>query len=205
MKFKNNSMFRPVVSVMCCLMVLMIPAQSQAFLGLSFDILSFGPFSLGIDIPLKGAVALIGVGLLAGAVTSYFSRSGGGSFSYAASYPNAAPLTRHVKVTINPEDHYKEMPLRIRLNHYKVLDDNNRIPLNGNGFLEVQYETGKMVFRDTDFEGYMFFHYDRSLTVWDTQDNPLLVLKLNDKKLMIIQEKSASGSEALQLLLGGKK
>ncbi|MDM8556384.1 hypothetical protein QUF75_16800 [Desulfococcaceae bacterium HSG7] len=185
-------------------MVLMIPAQSQAFLGLSFDILSFGPFSLGIDIPLKRALPLLGAISLVGAVISYFSRSGGGS-SYAASYPNAAPLTRHVKLTINPEDHYKKMPLRIRLNHYKVLDDNNRIPLNGNGYLEVQYETGKMIFRDADFEGYMLFHYDRSLSVWDTQDNPVLVLTLDEKKLMIIQEKSASGSEVLQLLLGGKK
>jgi len=204
MKFKKKRLFRLSVSVICCLMISMIPAQSQAFLGLSFDILSFGPFSLGIDIPLKGALPLFGGILLAGAVISYFSRNGGGS-SYAASYPNAAPLTWHVKVTINPEDHYKEMPLRIRLNHYKVLDDNNRIPLNGNGYLEVQYKTGKMAFRDADFEGYMLFHYDRSLSVWDTQDNLVLVLTLDEKKLMIIQEKSASGSEVLQLLLGGKK
>ena len=205
MKFKKKSLFRLSASVMCCLLVLMIPAQSQAFLGLSFDILSFGPFSLGIDIPLKRLFPIVGVALMAGAVISYFSRSSGGGSSYAASYPNAEPLTRHVKVTINPEDHYKEMPLRIRLNHYKVLDDNNRIPLNGNGYLEVQYETGKMLFRDTDFEGYMLFHYDRSVSVWDTQDNPVLVLTLDEKKLMIIQEKSASGSEVLQLLLGGKK
>ena len=33
MKFNKKSLFRLSVSVMCCLMVLMIPAQAQAFLG----------------------------------------------------------------------------------------------------------------------------------------------------------------------------
>jgi len=137
---------------MCCLMVLMIPAQSQAFLGLSCDILSFGPFSLGIDIPLKSAVALIGVGLVAGAVISFFSRGSGSGYSYAASH--SKPLTRHVKVTINPKDPYKGEALKTILYHHQMLDDNQYVPLDGKAYLEVQDETGKMLFRNSDFDDF---------------------------------------------------
>ncbi len=199
----RHTRFRIGVSVMCCLMVLMIPVQAQAFIDLSFDILSFGPFSIGIGIPLKGVLPLLGAALVVGVAISFFSR-GSSSGYYAALYSGSAPpTTRHVKVTISPEDHYKGTPLRIRLNHYQVFDENNRIPLHGKGYLKVQYDTGRMVFKGADFEGYMLFHYDRSLTVWDAEDNPVLVLTLNEKKFLIIQEKSASGSGAIKLLLGG--
>jgi len=200
----RRTRFRIGISVMCCLMVLMIPAQTQAFLDLSFDILSFGPFSIGIGIPLKGVLPLLGAALVVGAAISFFSR-GSSSGYYAASYSGSAPPpTRHVKVTISPKDHYKGVPLKIRLNHYKVLDEENRILLHGKGYLKVQYDSGRMIFKGADFEGYMLFHYNRSLTVWDTEDNPVLVLTLNEKKLLIIQEKSASGARVVQLLLGGK-
>ncbi|MDM8523515.1 hypothetical protein QUF80_09115 [Desulfococcaceae bacterium HSG8] len=66
--------FRIVVSVIC-LMVLMIPIQAQAFLDLSFDIFSFGPFSIGIGIPLKGLLPILGGGLLAGAANRQASKA----------------------------------------------------------------------------------------------------------------------------------
>ncbi|OQX14739.1 MAG: hypothetical protein BWK80_41565 [Desulfobacteraceae bacterium IS3] len=197
--------FKVVVSVICCLTVLMIPFQAQAFLDLSFDILSFGPFSIGIGIPLRGLLPLLGAGLLVGAAISFFSGIGSSRGSYAASYPNSEPLTRHVKVTISSDEHYKGEPLRIRLNHHRVLDEKDRIPLHSGGWLEIQYDTGRMVFRGTDFEGYVLFHYNRSLSVWDRQDNPVLVLTLNEDKLLILQEKSAKGTEVSNLLLGGGK
>jgi len=194
------------ISILCCLMTLILPIQAQAGIGLSFDLISFGPFSIGIDIPLAPALALVGVVAAGAALISFFSRGSGG-YSYAASHPSGEPPTTHVRVTVNPEDHYKGDALRIRLKHHKVIDDNHRIALPKKGFLEVQYDTGKMVFRGVEFDGYMYFHYNRSLTVWDNQNNPILVLTRDDdnSKLLILQEKSEKAARVLELVLGRTK
>ena len=210
MRFSRKS--RILTSLLCCTLVLALPLESHAFLDLSFDLFSFGPFSIGIGLPLRGLGGLLGLGLLAGAAISFFSgRSGGsGGYAYSASYPNAPPATRHVKVSIKPDEHFKGQPLRIHLNHHKMLNDRNRIPLPVSGYLEVDFETGKMIFKGADFEGYMYFHYDRSLTVWDDQNKPVLVLTTiqeeeDKKRLLILQEKSEKAEKVLAILFGGAK
>lgn len=199
---------RSAAIIVCCFIIVILPAQSYALIGLSFDLFSFGPFSVGIDLPLKGVLGLVGGFLLAGAVISYFS--GGSGSSYSASYRNAPPPTRHVKVKIEPDEHFKGQPLRVHLNYHKLLHQRNRIPLPEKGYLQVDFETGKMVFHGVDFEGYMYFHYNRSLTVWDDQDNPMLVLTTfqeeeNRERLLILQEKSQKAEKVVAVLFGGKK
>ncbi len=196
------------ISILCCLMTLILPIQAQAGIGLSFDLISFGPFSIGIGIPLAPALALVGVVAAGAALISFFSRGSGG-YSYAASHPSGEPPTTHVKVTVKPGEPFKGEPLKMILEDCNIVDDKNRIALPKKGFLEVQYDTGKMVFRDVDFKGYMYFDNTNSLTVWDNQDRPVLVLTKNDavdkQKLLILQEKSDKGAIALELLLGRTK
>ncbi|QTA79296.1 Uncharacterized protein dnl_15540 [Desulfonema limicola] len=196
-----------VTACLCCVLVLSAPVQAYAFLDLSFDILSFGPLSLGFGIPLRGGVlGLLGAGLLVGAAISFFSGGSGSGYSYAASYPNAPPPPKHVRVSMTPGDHYKGDALRSRLLMKEVgLDEYGRVSLpGGRGYLEVEQETGKMIFREAGFEGYMYYHNTPSLSVWDSQDNPVLVFTVNDDRLLIIQEKSEKASNVLQLVLGGK-
>ncbi len=207
-KIKRNHGIRTALTIVCCLMVVIIPVQSHALFGLSFDLFSFGPFSIGIDLPLKGVLGLVGGVMLAGAVISYFS--GGSGYAYSASYPNAPPPTRHVKVTIEPDEHFKGQPLRVHLNHHKLLNHENQIPLPKKGYLQVDFETGKMVFHGVDFNGYVYFHYNRSLTVWDDQNNPMLVLTTiqeneDRERLLILQEKSEKAEKVVNILFGGVK
>lgn len=196
---------KTATAVICCLLILAIPVQSHAFLDLSFDILSFGPFSLGIGIPIRGALGLIGAGLLVGAAICFFSGSSGGG-AYAASYANAPPPVTHVRVTVKPGDHYRGDALEAVLLKKKVgLDEYDRIPLpGGKGYLYADYDSGKMIFTETDFEGYMYFHNEGKLTVWDVQDRPVLVFTMNEGQLLIVQEKSDRAEEVLHLLLGRK-
>ncbi len=94
--------------------------------------------------------------------------------------------------------------LRIRLRHHHIQDENDRIPLYGKGSPEVEYETGKMVFRNTDSEAMCFSLQPLS----DRMGQPgqsCSASDLNEKKLLIIQEKSENGSRVSQLLLGGGK
>ncbi len=201
MKKKKLKTFTAVV---CCLLILSMPVQANAFLDLSFDILSFGPFSIGIGIPLRGALGLIGAGLLVGAAICFFSGGSGGS--YAASYASAPPPVTHVRVTVKPGDHYRGDALEAVLIKKKVgLDEYDRIPLpSGKGYLYADYESGKMLFCETDFEGYMYFHNEGKLTVWDAQDKPVLVFTMNEGQLLIVQEKSDRATEVLNLLIGRK-
>jgi len=119
---------KTVTTVVCCLLILSMPVQANAFLDLSFDIFSFGPFSIGIGIPLRGALGLIGAGLLVGAAICFFSGGSGGS--YAASYASAPPPPKHVRVTVKPGDHYRGDALEAVLIKKKVgLDEYDRIPL----------------------------------------------------------------------------
>ena len=202
----NKNRLKTATVFLCCLIVLAAPVQAHAFISLSFDIISFGPFSLGIDIPIAGALGLLGMGLIAGAVISFFSGSSGSGCSYAASYPNAPPPTRHVRVSMTPGDHYQGDALRAKLIQKKVgINEYSRIYLSDNkGYLEIEEKTGKMIFREAGFEGYMYLHNTPSLSVWDSQDNPVLVFTVNEDKLLIIQEKSEKATKVLQLIVGGK-
>lgn len=51
MMFHKKKIIKPI-SILSCLMILILPVQARAGIGLSFDLISFGPFSIGIDIPL---------------------------------------------------------------------------------------------------------------------------------------------------------
>ena len=208
---------KTVTAVVCCLIILAMPVQSHAFLDLSFDILSFGPLSLGLSIPLRGALGLIGAGLLVGSAICYFYASSEKNYtaSYTEpspptkienSYTNAPSIVKHVRVTVKPGDHYRGYALEAVLIKKKVgLDELDRIPLpGGEGYLYADYESGKMLFCETDFKGYMYFHNEGKLTVWDAQDKPVLVFTMNEGQLLIVQEKSDRAEEVLNLLLGKK-
>jgi hypothetical protein len=169
--------FVKILSIVCCLLVLIAPVQAHAFIDLSFDILSFGPFSIGASIPLRGAAGLLGAFVLAGAVISFFS--GGSSASYSGP---AGPVITNVRVTIKADDHYERGPMRIKFSDI-IKDD--KIPLPMGGYLEIQ-EDGKMVFTGVDFLGYAYLHYDRAMTVWNDRDELMVALAIRDGRLMII-------------------
>ncbi len=182
--------------VVCCLFVLIAPVQeAHAFIDLSFDILSFGPFSIGASIPLRGAAGLLGAVVVAGAVISFFSGSG-----YAASYSGPAkPVIKNVRVSIKADDHYTRGPMRIK---FRDIIKEDKIPLPMGGYLEIQ-EDGKMVFADVDFSGYAYLHYDRAMTVWNDRDELMVALAIRDGRLMIIQEKLQQAHQVVKLLFGG--
>lgn len=191
------------VGVLCCLLVLCMPSSGDAFIGLSFDIISFGPLSLGIDVFSLGGggvLGLIGGALLVGAVVAFFS--GGSSHAYSASYSGQTePVITHVRVTVDPEDHYRGEPLRIKFND--VIQD-SRLRLPEGGWLEVM-DDGKMVFKNTAFDGYALLHYDRTLSVWDAQGVVHAVLTVNQDRLLVLQEKTERAAQVVAILLGGAK
>ncbi len=191
-------MFRrkTAVSIVCILLCLLIPVQAQALIDIGFDILSVGPFSIGFGIPLRGGVlGLLGLGALVGGVICFLSGDG---FSASYSGPRQ-PIITKVRVTIDPDEHYPGEPLRIKF-HDIIIDD--KIPLPMGGYLEVR-DDGNMVFRGTDFEGYARLHYNRSLTVWDNEDTLLMVLTIDDGRLIVVQKKLMGSDRLLKLLFGG--
>lgn len=199
-----------VISVLCCLLVLSWPVDSYAVLGLSFDIISLGPLSLGFDIPLDGgaaaggtaaggALALLGGILLVGAMVAFFS--GSGSASYAGYAGPAPPVITKVRLTVKPDEHYRGEPLRMKF--HDVIKD-SKLPLANGAYLEVM-DDGRMVFRNAAFEGFALLHFDRTISVWGVDDNIVAVLTVNEDRLLVVQEKSDRAGRVVKALLGGAK
>ena len=181
-----------IVSILLCLMV---PVQAQALIDIGFDILSAGPFSVGVGIPLRGALGLFGAAALIGAAICFFSDDG-----YSAYYPGPRPpVITKVRVTIEPDEHYPGDPLRIK---FRDIIRDDRIWLPAGGYLEVQ-DNGNMVFRNTDFNGYARLHYNRSLTIWDQEDTLMMVLTISEGRLIVVQKKLMESERLLKVLFGG--
>jgi hypothetical protein len=191
-------MFRrkTTLSIVCIVLCLMIPVQAQALIDIGFDILSVGPLSVGIGLPLRGgALGLLGAAALIGAAICIFSDDG-----YSAYYPGPRqPVITKVRVTIEPDEYYPGDPLRIKF-HDIIRDDRIWLPMGE--YLEVQ-DDGNMLFRETDFNGYARLHYNRSLTIWDQDDTLLMVLTVNEGRLIVVQKKLTESDRLLKLLFGG--
>lgn len=211
--------FRVLVAVMCCILILSLPLQSSA-LDFSFDILSVGPFSLEKTIKGSTASEIFGGLALAGMVISFFSKPDRGNKSressrrYYTSYsndynyhtsecytpPKPKPLPKRITVEIDPNDHMEKRPFRMK--YHDILDANDQIALTHGGYLQLQ-DDGKMVFNETNFEGYMYLHYNKTLSVWDNEDNPILVLSIDDENyLWVIQHDSETAAQVFEILLG---
>ncbi|MFP4310116.1 MAG: hypothetical protein ACLFRG_14305 [Desulfococcaceae bacterium] len=194
------------VCLLCCFLVAFGPVNANALgLGLSFDVLSIGPFSLGLDLLSIGGggaaagaglgiLGLLGGALLAGAFFAFFSGTGHASYSGPA-----PPVITHLRVTIDPEGHYPGRPLEMKF--HDVIHD-GRLELPGPAYLEVM-DDGKMVFRDSLFEGHVLLHFDRSLSVWDADGDLACVLTVNENRLLVLQEKSDRATLAVAVLFGG--
>ncbi len=194
-----------------CVLLILVPGQASAGLGISFDLVSVGPFSLGIGIPLRGALPLLGI-LAAGAVVvSFFS--GSGHRSYSTSYRGGESVTAvRQTISVSPDDHLRGRSLRMRLSEYPWFEgewfEERRIPLPGAAYLEIQ-ENGRMTFRECGFEGYVYWLYDGSFTVWDEAGKPVLILKPNwtaegsdEPFTLLLLEQSTRSAQVLNLLFG---
>src|SRR4029077_14297573 len=109
----------PTSIVVLLLIVLLVsPGTCNASVGISFDILSVGPFSLGVDIPWRIALPLDGLLLVGKVVFSFFSphEEGYATYRYEASHQAGAPVTRMLWSTfsINPQDHLRGEPIRMK-------------------------------------------------------------------------------------------
>lgn len=167
---------------------------SHAFL--SIEILSFGPFSLELSLNSTASillgVAAIGYTLFSGFFSSAHSYSGN------STYVEPVIETKH-SIIINISDPRKKNSLELLLRDI-IQDD--KILLTDKGYLEIA-EDGKMIFRNTRFHGYMFLHYDKSLTVWNEKNEVLLVVKRKDDKLYFLQRHGNNCSELIKILFTG--
>ncbi len=196
--------FRRLIVTIICFVIFFAPMQSRAKVGISFDILSIGPFSIGIKVPMSGVLKLLtGTIAITEVLVSYFSpiNKGSNTHAYIASYPEENGSHKSKKTnfhfTIEPDEYMKGKPLRIKY-HDIIVDD--KILLS-KGFLSIE-DDGKMVFNGVDFKGYMHLHYNKKLSVWDEQNNLLLVLAIEDgHKILILQEESSSVSHVLKAIL----
>jgi hypothetical protein len=180
-----------------------LPGPAHGSVGISFDILSVGPLSFGVDIALEDALPLAALFFAGKILFSFFSGdSGAGSNVYSASYSSenipSTPVMVTSRVTVNKDDHLHGDPIRMK---YGDFVHGNRINLARGAYLEIA-DDGKLAFKNSPFSGYAYIHYDHSLSVWDDQGNPVLVVVPKGEQTVILQEKSPRASEVLSVLFG---
>lgn len=188
---------KPIAVVLLgSLLMFSAPASIDAGgLGLSFDIISVGPISLGVGIPVRaGGLVLLGGAFLVGKlVTSFFGRSS--RRSYRASHPTGEVTS--FRVTISPDDN---MPADVMEIKFADVFRERRLDLP-RGYVAIQ-DDGRMVFHDAGFEGYMYLQYDRTLTVWDTSDNPVVVITRHGEGTLLLCEEEGQAARVLESLMG---
>lgn len=182
----------------------MQPAPANAGLGISFDLVSVGPFSVGIDIPVSGALPLLGAVAVGAVVVAFFK--GIGSL-FRASYGGGGGSGISQRISVNPDDRVAGRPLTIRLSQYDWFEE-GKIPLPSGGHLSIEAD-GKMVFEGSEFEGYAYLYYDDTFTVWDPDDKPVVVIKPEwraaeraEPATLLLVEESERGRRVVELLFG---
>lgn len=193
---------RFIVLVLCVTLTLSSPPLSAFDFGLSVEIASWGPVSLSVPIPVRGAAAIVG-GLIVGgaALIAYFSDRGSSGSSYWASYPGAEslPPARRVTVRLEADDRIPGPALRARFP--KAFDEWDRLALK-KGFLRLQRD-GRMVFEGAGFEGYAEIHADETFAVWEATGKPVVLLKPQhprSKGLYILMERTVRARRVLSIL-----
>ena len=184
------------VLTICCLASGFAPRPAEGRgLGLSFDVFSVGPLSIALDISLRGGpLSALGGILFAGEAIASFFDYGGAS----ASYPDGThQVQARFRISISPRDNIPGDVLEIK---YSDVFQDRRIDLQS-GYLDLQ-EDGRMVFQESSFEGYIYLQYDKTLTVWDEEDNPILVITPNEGRTLFLCEKSERAAEVVELLFG---
>jgi hypothetical protein len=183
--------------------------RSEFGFGFGFDIFSWGPFSLEIGVSLPAAI-LFGSALLLGEVSSFSDSSH--TNHYSASYepprsnPEPRPEPKKVKlkietIEIRSSDVVNRNTLRIIYRHN--LDENDNILLGeSNGYLSLQ-EDGRMVFKNSPFQGYLYLHNDNKISVFDQRGNPVLIVKPKGKNRVAVLLRRGRNNDDITCLLFG--
>lgn len=186
---------RRAVSCIVGLALLIAPAtQARPNVGLSIEVFSWGPVSLSVGTPLRGAGALIGGLALVGSAVAYLVR-GRGTSSYHAEFSGATSSDRF-SISIRPDDRVSANVMRIRY-HDVIL--NNRVSLVGGGYLSLE-DDGRLVFRDSAFAGYLSKQHDGTIAVCTNDHRLVLALVPRNETSILLLEKSDQSALVLRLL-----
>lgn len=208
-----------MVHWLCCCIALLWPLNAAAAnQNLSFDILSFGPLSLEVDLlsfrRKAGFLGLLGSSLSGSVFRTFFPENpptlptvqGSQIARKAPLIPQRAlqgttssppsPLFRFI---IHPEKYYPRLALCAKFND---VIHSWRLELPGSAFMELR-EDGRMVFRNSPFRGHAFLHYNRCISIWDPDGNIVCVVTGDRGNLLVIQENSSRAALAVKVLFGG--
>lgn len=212
-----------VVLILCLL--LPIQKTSAQGLGWEFRIFEWGPlevvFNTGVKIGFRNSIIgriLTGI-VIADAVLGIFSVVNAYGSSDGSDQPQKNPLPDAVTsgLAAYPTRYEPPTPVTtVRIDTDQVMTgdvfglkfsdliSDGKIRLSSEGYLVVQPD-GKLVFRNFGFNGYMLYHYNKSLSIWrDEGGQPLIVFRMGENnRLEVLKEQSTEATEILRKLLGG--
>lgn len=193
------------ITLSLAILLIIFPVPASAGMGFSIDIISVGPLSLGIDIPWW----LAGIFIFGSMLVSFFDHDSlTDNYHYSASYPELGVSQLRVStppgfsstVTIHPEDHMRGEPIKIK---YNKIIQGGKIKLPGSGYLVIE-DDGKLVFTGTSFKGFGYIHYNHSLSIWDSNGEPVLLILPRNDQTFILRERSTRSAEVFEILFGAK-
>jgi hypothetical protein len=171
---------------------------------LSYKVVSVGKFSLNIGpkivdslIPTRWRWRLL---LWAGEkVLDYFLDSDNGSSGYATSYSPPAKPPQVIKVDIKAPIPYDV--LKYRLNS---LLNSKVIKLENGGSLNVEQD-GKMVFSGMPVKGYIYLHYDRTMSIWNSDGMIRMLVFFKEGKIHFARKPDDVCTDIFQWIFGVKQ
>lgn len=209
--------------VIVCLLLPMQHARAQGF-GWEFRIFEWGPlevvFDAGIKIGFRNSIIgriLTGIAI-ADAVLGIFSvvssygassspvensenpqRLSVESVSYPVKYEPPKPPEPTIIARIDADQVMKGDVFSLK---FSDLISEGKILLSGGAYMIVESD-GKLVFHNFGFEGYMLYHYNKSLSIWRSDGGqPLIVFRMGENnRLEVLKEQSSEATEILRKLL----
>ncbi len=182
-----------IVGVTLAVLITVFPTQrALGDVSVSFNVISYGPFSVGIDVPIGS--------ILKGASEFFLSLFGGSGNVYDGfrDATGSSPLPPPFVVTIRPEDYLNGRV--IRMTYSTIVKDDDLVLACG---LSLRIESdGKLRFQRPTFKGYARLDYNGTLSVWNESDTIVLVVTRRDQSTFILQRKSAEGETVINLLFG---
>lgn len=171
---------------------------------LSYKVVSVGSFSLKIGPKIVGSVIpgrwrwrlLLWVGEK---VLDYFLDSDKGTSGYTTSYSTPAKPPQVIKVDIEAPIPYDVLKYRL-----DSLLNSKVIKLKNGGSLNVEQD-GKMVFSGMPVKGYIYLHYDRTLSIWNSDGKIRMLVFLKDDKIHFARKADDACADIFQWIFGVKQ
>ncbi len=173
-------------------------------------------FAVKLAAPIRIAMTAYDVATTGYAVVGYFtrrsrpdrsSRGTGNRFSFRGTSGQTIRTARgleisasSLRVEVKPDAVIPGRVFRIKF-HSLLQNDRITLPIGGHLLLK---NDGRLVFVDTAFRGWARLQYDRTLTVWSEDNEPILVVRPDTPRnnTLLLLERSPRSNQAFETLFG---